>query len=243
MAQEATKITEKVVEISTIEESALHVKIHRASLKDIQKEFKRELKKRSKNIESNGKEIIASAALFPGISSQEIKVFALIEELNNFEHELKVIFLNGETPITAAKNPSGYIAAEKFLHDFANKLSINANADYLKSETKLLKSNQKDLKKLNKKVSKAEKNIKKAESNIKKNHKLYESLKAEENLDIKGINKKANAEKSVVYDKEKIKTLKEEIAELEKSIKKKKMDISKQEEVVEKAKKAYNVFK
>lgn len=136
LAQEATKITEKVVEISDIKESALVVKINRASSKEIQKGFKVELKKRSKDVNTSGKEMIASAAMFESISTQELKVFARVEKLNEYDHELSVIFLSGETPVTSTKNPSGYKAAEKFLYTFANNISKSANASFLKAEKK-----------------------------------------------------------------------------------------------------------
>ncbi len=212
-SQIPTNVTETTEIIGDVSGNSFHVRIHRASKKEILKAVKSILKERSEEVKTKGDEVYASQSLFPFISDHEIKVYAKVKEFSDTEHELYLIFLNGDQNISSQADLKDYNSAKAFLYEFANKLSRESNKSFLANSEKELSSLERNIENLRSEKTRDDDAIIKNGKKIKKNESDIKKLDDKESLDENAIKERAKKEKNILSLKRKNKNLKNRLTE------------------------------
>ena len=235
-----TLVTETSETIQDVYGNALHVKIHRATNKEIVKSLKGEWKEKGGEITSKKNEIVASGVLIPSISTPPILVLAKVREFTKIEHELIVIFLNGDVAI--ASGNSAFANTKAYLHELANSISREYNVKHHESEEKKLKRLESELNNVQIRLNKDGEKIRKLRKIIEKEEKKIEAIDKKKTLDQKTIELRKKGVEKVIKSREKINDLEYDITINKENVVHKKREIEEQKEKVEDAKKDRSVF-
>ena len=180
------KVQEKEVKMSQGTRNGLTVEIPEADEKDVEKTWKKKMKKDFNAKTSNSKgEVFADDAEIKSISDNTVDVYAKAEEKKG-NVRFTVFFNLGGVYLNSKDHSAHYKYVEKMLEDFAKEVAVNTLEEQLKEEEKNLKKLKNDQEKL---VSDKEKlksdiedykqRIKKAEEDIKENEKEQGKKKEE----------------------------------------------------------------
>ena len=235
-----TTVSETSETIQGVYGDALHVKIHRASQKEIVKALKSEWKDNNGEVETKRNEIIASGVNIPSIGSEGVKMLARVREFSKLEHELLIIFLDGDLALSPEN--SSFYNAKAYLYELANKISKSSNINYHEKEEKNLRQLEGEFKDIAVRLEKDAEKIKKLEKTKEKEQKKIDSIDKQKNLDQKSIELRKKAVEKVIKSREKINDLEYDITINKKNEKEKKDEIKAQKEIVENAKKDRAVF-
>jgi len=200
-AQKGVEITESTEEINDVNGNALRTIINRADEKTISKEWKKLMKSYKASVKTKGNEVHATEVMVSSINEFPIQVFAEINEVNDAQMELKVIFMNGDRSISSSSDISGYTAAKKIVEEFAYEISNEATSAFFENEEAKLEDLDSKLEDLKKEKEKAENEIKEAKELI--NEREYD-LKENEK-------KREETLKSIEAQKQAVKNAKKEL--------------------------------
>lgn len=196
-AQHATKVNETTESISDASGNALTAIIYKSSDKAIAKDWKSLVKDYDDaEVKTKGTDVYATNVLIKEISEHQIKVYSQVKEINDEEHEISVIFMNGDEAISSSNDVAGYTAAKDILYRFANEHSKESTAKFLSLQAKALSKLEKDLKDLKRDKEKAEKEIDDCKKSIKDNEYNLEKNKDEQSDKEKEIDKQKTQVKS-----------------------------------------------
>lgn len=241
-AQVETTVTETAETIGDISGSALHVRIHRATKRDILKKVKSYLKERSDEVKSKGDEVYATDVLFPTISENRIKVYAKVKEYSQTEHELYLIFVDGDQIVSTKTDIKDYNSAKASLYELANTLSRESNESFIEYSEKELRELEKYLDRLRYTKEKDENKIVSLGKKINDNEKDLKKVDDKENLDEKSIKTRAKKEKEILDYKKDIKELEKDLVENKKEQDEYIKKIKEQREVIKAAQKDKELF-
>tara|TARA_B100000508_G_scaffold136297_1_gene129137 strand:- start:2081 stop:2872 length:792 start_codon:yes stop_codon:yes gene_type:complete len=237
---QSTAVSETTETIQGIYGDALHVKIHRASKKEIIKALKNDWKEKNGEIESKKNEIIGNGIIIPSVNSEGLKLLAKIRDFTKLEHELLVIFQKGSETISPGS--TSYNNAKAYLFELANNISKSSNISHHEIQEKKLKHLENELRDLNVRIEKDADKIKKLEKSIKKEQKKIDNVDEQKTLDQKSIELRKKAVEKVIKCREKSNNLEYDITINKENVKNKKDAIKSQKEIVENAKKDREVF-
>ncbi len=241
-AQIKTAITETAETIGDVSGTALHVRIHRASKRDILKKVKSYLKERSNDVKTKGDEVYATNVVFPTISENAIKVYAKVKEYNETEHELYLIFVDGDQIVSTKTDIKDYNSAKASLYEFANTLSRESNESFIAFSERELGDLEKTLERLRYSKEKDENKIVSLGKKIKDNEKDIEKIDDKENLDEKSIKTRAKKEREILDYKKDIQQLEKDLVENKKEQDEYIKKIKEQREIIKAAQKDKELF-
>ncbi|MCH8904942.1 MAG: hypothetical protein IIA45_13630 [Bacteroidetes bacterium] len=204
VAQSKIKVAEQSKKMSKGTNPGLTVNIPEADLKNVEKSWKKLMKKYSAKMSNSSGDLLAQGAEIKNISDMSMNVYANISKSGDGINMI-VFFDLGGTYLSQSSHATEYKVAEKIVYNFAVKAATEAVEGQLKEAEKALSELEKDRSKLEKENEGLENDIDKYNNSIKN---------AENTIDnnVKTINKKnediANQDKVVADIKERLKKIK-----------------------------------
>ena len=247
------KVKDVKYKFNSGEKFALQVNIHSDDIKDVMKAFKKEAEKDVGTIVEKKGELFLDNAIIKPISEDKIDVYATVKKEKDGTSKLIASFeVNNEYIIPKS---AAYKNAEKFMEKLAKEISIIVLEKELKKEEKELENIKGKIQDKKDKIKDLEGDIKKKEGNIEDDKKELKEVSAEVQDVVKNINNGKGKLDKLAKEKEKLDKKHEkltdritnnqkDIKDNHKKIEKNKKDIedledkkSKQEKVVQEAKK------
>jgi len=174
------RVSESHENIGGASHNALIVSVYEVDAKDVEKEWKSQMKGYGAKVSNNNGEWYGNNAVIKELGKKTIDIYARVEDKKD-EVKLIVAFDLGGAWLTSSDQKDQYKQAETILHDFAFKLTKESIDNQVKNQQKALDKltgQQKDLVKqntnLNNEVSDYQNRIKKDQDAIEKNKKDQE---------------------------------------------------------------------
>jgi len=203
-AQKAIDITEGVSNFSTGSQNALSFTIQNGDLKDVRKDWEKEL--RGWKCKPKGKdELVAEECSHKSMGDRSFFVFSKVEDVPNEGVRITAAFDLGGAYMTSKDHPDRFLAAKKLLYDFAVAETKEVVKGEIKVAEKLLSDRRSELSSLEKNQQKQESDIKDFEKKIEEARGAIARLKEEQATKkgeiaaqegvVKGLNDKLKAVK------------------------------------------------
>ncbi|MCI5059220.1 MAG: hypothetical protein MRY83_24115 [Flavobacteriales bacterium] len=182
------KVTEGTEVLGGKTNNAMTVTIYEATVKEVEKAFKAELKKNKAKV-SVKKEIFGDNAAFSSLGDNTVDVYAKVVDKGDKKCDLQVAVDLGGAFMSSKEHKTKYDAFRNYLYGFAVSTTKEAIAGQTKEAEKLQGTMEKDLEKLKSEKEDLEKLIKDCEAKIEQAKKDIETNKENQTKKGKDIEK------------------------------------------------------
>lgn len=172
-SQKKIKVSEGSEKYSVGQANTLTAEIYEADKKQVEKAWKKLLKKNKGKVSSKS-EMIATNVIIKKMGDKDFDVYTLIEESSEGIVTIKVAFDLGGAFLSKSLHPDRFKAAKKFVYNFCVDISKDAVNDKIKEQEKVLGKFEKEQKKLVKEKEKLKKEIEDFKQKIQDNEKAIE---------------------------------------------------------------------
>jgi hypothetical protein len=178
-AQKAIEITEAPSNFSTGSQNALSFVIYNGDLKDVRKDWEKEL--RGWKCKPKGKdELVAEECSHKSMGDRAFFVYSKVEEVPNEGVRITAAFDLGGAYMSSKDHPDRFLAAKKLVYDFAVSETKEVVKGEIKAAEKLLSDRRSELSALEKSQQQQEAAIRDSEKKIEEAKAAIARLKSDQ---------------------------------------------------------------